>query len=223
MSAPGGTPGQAIGRVHAWGLAALALALILGAASIALDLAGPRSIGSSRLGHFAILFALLIGAVFFVSVAPLQRYPHTGMSCLVNVMRIAQSLQMYRADADGTFPLARHWPGVALSYGLDETDLICPADPDLRGSYAYNQALSGMMYDAMADPSHVVAIFESDAAWLASGGPELLPKEPRRSHLGGDNYGFADGHQRWLPRRKLPADPSGWAKGTDADWVRWEP
>ena len=50
-------------------------------------------------------------------------------------------------------------------------------------------------------------------------GAGLLPEEPR--HLGGDNYGFADGSVKWLPRTKLP--DGTWAKEPDADWVIWEP
>ena len=51
----------------------------------------------------------------------------------------------------------------------------------------------------------------------AHGGPELLPDEPR--HYGGDNYGFADGHTVWLPRKKSP--DGTWAKEPEAE-VRWE-
>jgi len=52
-----------------------------------------------------------------------------------------------------------------------------------------------------------------------AGGPELLPDEPR--HMGGDNYGFADGTVKWLARKKLPDGTR--AKAPDADWLIWEP
>jgi len=77
---------------------------------------------------------------------------------------------------------------------------------------------------AVENPDLTLAIFESDAGWNAVGGPQLLPDEPR--HFGGDNYGFADGSVRWLPRKKLGTDSRGnpiWAKEPDADWVIWEP
>jgi prepilin-type processing-associated H-X9-DG protein len=39
--------------------------------------------------------------------------------------------------------------------------------------------------------------------------------------LGGDNYGFADGHVQWIKRKKLPDGTS--AKEPDADCVTREP
>ena len=60
---------------------------------------------------------------------------------------------------------------------------------------------------------------EGRATECPLGGPELLPEVPR--HLGGDLYGFADGHVQWLPRRKNP--DGTWAKEPEADWVIWEP
>jgi prepilin-type processing-associated H-X9-DG protein len=51
------------------------------------------------------------------------------------------------------------------------------------------------------------------------------PRQPARTwaeeprHLGGDNYGFADGSARWLRRKQLP--DGTWAKEPEAD-VIWE-
>ena len=47
----------------------------------------------------------------------------------------------------------------------------------------------------------------------------MLPDRP--AHFGGDNYGFADGHVQWVPRKKHP--DGSWSKEPDADWVIWEP
>lgn len=49
----------------------------------------------------------------------------------------------------------------------------------------------------------------------------LRPPYDGRASFGGDNYGFADGHVQWLPRKKNP--DGTWAKEPDADWVVWEP
>jgi prepilin-type processing-associated H-X9-DG protein len=67
-------------------------------------------------------------------------------------------------------------------------------------------------------------IGSANGGGYAAGGPELLPDEPR--HLGGDHYGFADGHVEWLPRKLLGVTWLGnrtWAKEPDADWVIWQP
>ena len=47
----------------------------------------------------------------------------------------------------------------------------------------------------------------------------VFSERPR--HLGGDNYGFADGHVQWIKRKQNP--DGSWAKEPDADWVIWEP
>ena len=200
-----------------WAMAASVLAL----GSIALGIARARFARGKDLG----CLTLCLVALALPLIPVLWRPKETSLKavCLANLKRTAVALQMYAADHDSAFPPPANWPGVMVSYVLEE-GLICPNDPDFQGSYAYNQALSRTTYDAMADPYHVVAIFESDAAQLTAGGPELLPPEPR--HLGGDNYAFADGHVQWLPRKRLGVDSRGhpiWAKEPDADCVIWEP
>jgi hypothetical protein len=191
----------------AWGAAASFLAV----ASLALSMARAR-LGRIRDPGCLTLCLVALG----LAVMPVfSRPPKAKIKavCLANVKTMVLALRMYGEDHGGRFPLADDWVGAVRAYRTDDELFICPGDPDFTGSYAYNQALSGMMYDAMDEPGHVVAIFESDEAWLAAGGAELLPEEPR--HLGGDNYGFADGHAAWWNReRVLSADPSE---------LRWEP
>jgi len=139
-------------------------------------------------------------------------------ACLRNIKDLALGLQVYLVDNDA-FPLAGSWRDELLPYIMDRDRYRCPAAPALDCGYAYNAALAGVTYDVLADPSRAIAIFESGSGWDAAGGPELLPDFPR--HLGGDNYGFADGSVKWLPRTKLP--DGTWAKEPDADWVIWEP
>jgi hypothetical protein len=74
--------------------------------------------------------------------------------------------------------------------------LGCPAHRKLRCAYAINPA----------------------APALDELGPELLPDEPR--HFGGDNYAFADGAFRWIPRKR--SQDGEWTKEPAADWAIWE-
>jgi hypothetical protein len=77
--------------------------------------------------------------------------------------------------------------------------------------------------DLLTDPDKTVVVFESDAGMNAAGGPELLPGIPR--HLGGDMWGFADGHAVWLARKSQGVGPRGdpiWLKETESP-VRWQP
>lgn len=69
------------------------------------------------------------------------------------------------------------------------------------------------------EPENAVAVLERGCGVALSGGPALLPDEPR--HLGGDNYGFADGHAQWIERKQLP--DGTWAKEPADEWVIWEP
>ena len=126
--------------------------------------------------------------------------------CLGNVKVLAVAMLMYADDYDDTFPPAHNWCDQVQPYlGRASRDhlphirrsvaesFVCPKARHLRCGYAYNSALAGMRYEALADPGRAVLIFESDAGWNAHGGPELLPEQPRHQS---DNYAFADGHAR---------------------------
>ncbi len=141
-------------------------------------------------------------------------------ACLSNVKELALAINMYMADSGDRMPLHENWREALVPYGRSEKSLKCPARFDLQLGYDYNTALSGVAYSGLDDPEQIVVVFESDVSRaIATDGPELLPSVPR--HYSGDNYGFADGHAQWLPRKKLP--DGTWAKEPEADWVIWEP
>lgn len=146
--------------------------------------------------------------------------------------RLVAALGQYSVEVDGRFPPADGWNEalrpVLRSQGVDPGHMRCPnafsepGDGEWRdASYAFTRSLGTLGAQAIDCPERTVLVFESDtgSGWDASGGPELLPEDPR--HLGGDNYGFADGHVQWLPRKKNP--DGTWAKEPAADWVIWEP
>jgi hypothetical protein len=153
---------------------------------------------------------LLLGPWGILSGPPSQ----AGMKiqCLSNVKNLAGAMQVYLADNDNAFPRASDWRDAVDEYQPRGDEMACPMADSARGSYAYNAALSGAMYDSLSDAASTVAIFESDKGWNAAGGQELLTDVPR--HLGGDNLGFADGHAAWWSRVRIkPDDPkSGWRK-----------
>ena len=155
----------------------------------------------------------------------LLREPHPAPPvCLSTVNNISLGFQMYVADNDDRFPPSSDWSDRLSEYVKNRDVFRCNKADGLECSFAYNTSLSGASLADIADPSQVVVIFESDRGWNAAGGSELLPDEPR--HLGGDNYGFADGHAEWLPRKKLGTDKDGkpiWARGPVDDSVIWEP
>jgi hypothetical protein len=123
----------------------------------------------------------------------------------------------------GRLPSAREWIEQLEEDRAEgprlQTALFCPSTADLPCGYAFNAALDGISPDGIEDPARTVVFLESELGWNASGGPEALPDVPR--HRGGDNYGFADGHDEWIKRSRFP--DGTWAKEPDADWVIWEP
>jgi len=157
------------------------------------------------------------------SAAPPSSAVNMKAQCLTHVKFLALALSTCAVD-NGAFPGPEQWQNAAAAHLEVKSDLAelttCPAAPNSALAYAYNAALSGVMYSALDDPAHTVVLFESAAGRnVSAGGPGLLPAEPR--HLGGDNYGFADGHAEWIKRKQLP--DGTWAKEPAREGVIWEP
>ena len=160
-----------------------------------------------------VLLVALAGLALAFTAGPrlLRRESGPHPVCLPNVKNLSLAVQMYLADHDGVFPPAAQWSDTLLEYVKNEDEYRCPQAGELRCAYAHNAALSMAMYDAVAHATETVVIFESDQGWNAAGGRELLPDEPR--HSGGDNYGFADGHAKWVGREEAMSGQAG---------LRWE-
>jgi len=133
--------------------------------------------------------------------------------CLSNVKNIALGLQMYAQDNDGILPAADAWCDQLDDYVKNRRVFLCQRSWGTPSAYAYNDALNRAQLAGLSDPASLIAIFESNAGGNAHGGPELLVKEPR--HLGGDNWGFADGHVSWVSRSDMAK-----GTGTEYHWSR---
>jgi prepilin-type processing-associated H-X9-DG protein len=140
--------------------------------------------------------------------------------CVGNTVVITRAITACAASHEGQFPDARTWvQDIQPHLNADIESLFsCPVAGEPGVGFAYNAGVSGVTLENEAELASVVILLESDASTGSSGGPELLPAEPR--HFGGDNYGFADGHVVWLKRKKNP--DGSWAKEPEAD-VIWEP
>jgi len=64
--------------------------------------------------------------------------------------------------------------------------------------YGMNSNCRDVYVSAIEDPALFVVVFESDLGCTATEGAKALVPEPR--HEGGDNWGFADGHAKWISR-----------------------
>ena len=179
------------------------------------------------LALYAVAFAGLT-AISLSSLAGVARRTGRQAVCEHNMKRLEVALSAY-AETHPRPPAIRAWSDEARLGTASDAVFVCLNDKltEYRVgdshttpgcSYALNSSLINLMSTEVRAPERVVSLFESDAGWNAAGGPELLPDEPR--HLGGDNYGFADGHVEWLSRKKLP--DGTWAKEPEADWVIWE-
>jgi len=215
---PARTSGMAIaslvlGILGMLGLTAL-LAVVLGiVALVQISRSGGRlrgqglAIAGICLSAFmlvAILPAMLLFPVFSRARATARK-----TVCLTNVKQVSLGLLMYTSDWDETYPDSANWCEDLDEYVNDRGVLVCPEAPKQDCGYAYNASLSNAKIIGIDDPANTVGLFESDKGWNAAGDPaELLPIEPR--HLGGDNFGYLDGHARWLPRHpaaEMMGDP----------------
>jgi hypothetical protein len=152
--------------------------------------------------------ALIALAVLTAMVYPVFRRERGSriVPDLSNVKILALALQMYVEDYHA-LPQPARWCDRLEEYLKNPAVFRDTQVPDLRCAYALNTGAVGLTSSSDPAAARLVAIFASDRGWNAHGGQELLPATPR--HLGGDHYGFADGHARWI-RRGDPRVPLQW-------------
>lgn len=151
--------------------------------------------GLATTGIVLSLIAMLLGLVAIPAAMLLPtltdaKHKAQAVHCVNNVKQLGLAVQIYAVDNKDKFPLSKTWcDAIQMSAGSPKV-FQCHVVPDLRCGYAFNTKLSGKK-SAEVDPQTVM-IFESDAGWNASGGPELFLKSPRH----GKRFivGFADGH-----------------------------
>jgi len=179
------------------------LAVVFGIVAL-VQISGSR--GRLR-GQGLAIAGLCLSGLMVLAIFPAMLYPvfHRARAaarkavCLTNVKNVSLGLLMYMSDWNEICPDSANWCETLDEYIKNREVLVCPDAPKQDCGYAYNAALSDLHLAAVADPTNTVALFESDRGWNAAGDPAaLLPIEPR--HLGGDNFGYLDGHARWLPR-----------------------
>jgi hypothetical protein len=139
-------------------------------------------------------------------------YMPIRIHCVNNVRQLGLAVRIYSTNNHGLLPPAKTWC-IAIQQEVGSTNVFqCRAKADLPCGYALNASLSGKRTDEV-NPQTVM-IFESDAGWNASGGPELMLKSPRHkkplfalvnTHLttGVFVVGFADGHVEQVTEARL--------------------
>jgi prepilin-type processing-associated H-X9-DG protein len=112
------------------------------------------------------------------------------INCMSNEHELALALILYSDKNSNHFPASTNWCD-AIKSGVTPNVFKCPAaNSTSQCDYAFNAALGGMD-ESQVDP-HTVMIFESDAGWDASGGPELMAASRHQNqHI--SVVAFADG------------------------------
>jgi len=123
-------------------------------------------------------------------------------ACMSNLKQLSLAMLMYCQDYGERYPAPRQdWAKVAEPYYKNRSILQCPVDPELP-SYALNGAVAGHSLSDVAAPAELVLLFESDDT-----------KTVAYRHNDGANYGFADGHCKWLKRGGERAGAVVWSLG----------
>jgi hypothetical protein len=164
---------------------------------------------------------IVVFTVVFLPVWTRPSEASRSIQCLSNVKNIAMALSVY-VDDYGRLPAQARWCDTLGEY-IRNPDVYRCSEAQARCAYAYNTALDAIEAGVF-DPARFPAIFESDRGWNAHGSKELLPDFPR--HLGGDNYGFPDGHGAWYPRKKPLGEvrwDTKWPRESSDASLRWGP
>jgi len=163
---------------------------------------------------FGLIFSSCIfaGVVFFV-VAPFQAANAMAeeINCANNMVQLALAMRIYEDDHSDIFPRANQWCDAIQS--TNNVIFHRPATPKKqRCGYAMNRNLDGLKITSDV-PLDTVLLFESDAGWNASGGPEIASAHHYGPTL---NVAFIDGSVdrikiedigklRWNPYTNSPA------------------
>jgi uncharacterized membrane protein len=164
---------------------------------------------------------IVVFTVVFLPVWTRRSDPELKIQCYSNVRNIAMALSVYADDYD-RLPAQARWCDTLEEYLRNPDVYRCP-QAQARCGFAYNTALDAIE-TGVVDPARVPAVFDADGGWNAHGGKELLSDFPR--HLGGDNYGFPDGHAAWYARKRPPGEvrwDTKWPQESSDTRLRWGP
>lgn len=130
-----------------------------------------------------------------------------SIHCMGNLKQLALACRMYAVDNKDTLPSAATWCDDIQVNVADPRVYQCRSDNSgQRCAYAFNARIAGKK-DTEVNPNTVM-LFEFPGGWNASGGPELLGRNPR--HGGSVNVAFADGSATRVNVEQLST-------------LRWEP
>jgi len=181
---------------------------------------------------FTLIEAVIVVAIILILAVILLPIigPHHGRdyakrsSCQSNLKQISWAFAQYTQDYDTKFPLVSHkglggWSEDLQPYTKSWQLFQCPSannQTPKTSDYFFNLQLSGRELSKVLLPHMTITSGDGqDDAPLHANLNSLLPSwkgdesSPAYRHLNGANYGFADGHVKWLKPEKISnASPS---------------
>ena len=176
------------------------LGLILGAVALGqINASGGRQTGGTlamvglAVNVLAFLMLPITAAILFPVFAKAREKARQA-SCSANEKQLALACLQYAADYDERYPdWSTNWSDATEPYYRSSLVLDCPADTNGKPSYQFGPTLRGKEAGKLTDPANAVMLFESDDG-----------KSVVWRHNDGANYGYADGHIKWLGKASTP-------------------
>lgn len=179
-------------------------------AAVKIGKSGGKLTGSHRaFSGIAISAVTFSFVVFYITANGRSVERAHASSCWNNLKQLGLMAESYSVKNENALPSAG-WCDLLLQQTDGEWDyrriFICPMQDDGDYGYAYNINLVGVSASEV-NPATVM-LFESDAGWNATGGPELILQQPRHANV--FIVGFADGSVRRVSPKEVQS-------------LRWQP
>jgi hypothetical protein len=157
--------------------------------------------------------ATVVGCALTFTGGAFIRDTRNRSGCMANLKQIGLGTMQYIRDYDEVFPQHHNWAEVLSPYAKLTPEMFqCPSRTDLPQGYALHSRVSGRSLADFYDAEHTVLAFDADGGYPnLSGGPELLPREPR--HKGEHGILFLDG-------RVIMQAPPDFKRGFDVAKLR---
>ncbi|BCM91535.1 hypothetical protein IAD21_03410 [Abditibacteriota bacterium] len=157
--------------------------------------------------HLAIFLIII---AFLVPSFSRARNNARRASCQLNQKQIILALWQYAEDNNGISP-GRDWVTLVSPYVKEGEIFRCRSKGSAQGKsdYFFNARFLKREFEAIKKPETLVLLGDGNDDSPLMQPPALWLKDEYSSawrHLGGANYGFADGHIKWFKANRINRD-----------------